>query len=146
MECLREPSVFYIRVGTRRYREDDMTGAVSMLTALLGLVQGTTIGPFIRIDLQGGFEGWKTFVYLEDSLVYRGTPSTDPLTGLAEGIELMGRSSIVDIRIRVPEVRVDSTVSMDITDGENLGLSLCGSDGGAVLLSVIHSTIPFGYD
>lgn len=114
--------------------------------ALSAVLSTSTIGPYLYVDLQDGFEGWKTFVYLEDSLVYRGAPESDPLSGLAWGLELMGRSSIVGIRVRVPEVRIDSTFSVDIQDGEFLGIRVYGGDGQVRWLSLVRSGIPFGYD
>lgn len=120
----------------------EMTG----LLALSTLVSAATIGPYLYVDLQDGFEGLKTFVYLEDSLVYRGSPATDPLTGLAQGLELMGRSSSVGIRVRIPGAGIDSTFSVDIPAGEFLGVSITGAGGQARSLSLIHSGVPFGYD
>lgn len=114
--------------------------------ALSWVLSASTIGPYVYVDLQDGFEGFRTFVYLEDSLVYRGAPETDPLTGLACGFELMGRSSVVDIRVRVTEIRIDSTFMVDIQEGEFLGISVWGGDGQVRRLSLVQSGIPFGYD
>lgn len=114
--------------------------------AISAVLSASTVGPYLYVDLQGGFEGWKTFIYLEDSLVYRGAPDTDQLTGFAWGFELMGRSSVVGIRVRVPEIRVDSTFSVDIQEGEFLGVGVTGDDGQVRRLSLMHSGIPFGYD
>lgn len=114
--------------------------------AISAVLSTSTVGPYLYVDLQGGFEGWKTFVYLEDSLVYRGAPDTDPIKGFAGGFELMGRSSVVGIRVRVPEIRVDSTFSVDIQAGEFLGIGVTGADGRGRRLSLVHSGVPFGYD
>jgi len=109
-------------------------------------ISSSTIGPYLYVDLQDGFEGFRTYVYLEDSLVYRGAPETDPLTGLASGLELMGRSSVVEIRVRVPEISVDSTFSVDMQAGEFLGIGITGDGELVRRLSLVHSGVPFGYD
>lgn len=109
-------------------------------------ISASTIGPYLYVDLQDGFEGFRTYVYLEDSLVYRGAPETDPLTGFAWGLDLMGRSSVVGIRVRVPEIRVDSTFSVDIQAGEFLGIGITVDEEQVRRLSLVHSGVPFGYD
>lgn len=119
--------------------------AAAAVSAVLS-ASTSTIGPYLYVDLQGGFEGFRTYVYLEDSLVYRGAPETDPVTGFAWGFDLMGRSSVVGIRVRVPEIRVDSTFSVDIQEGEFLGVGVTGAEGRAARLILVHSGVPFGHD
>jgi hypothetical protein len=106
----------------------------------------STIGPYFRVDFQEGFEGWKTLLLLEGEPVYRDAPVTDPVVSLCGSVELMGRSTVVEMRLVVREAVIDTTFSMDITAGEFLGLSIVTGVDGSRLLSILQSTTPFGYD
>ncbi len=126
----------------RAGREDTMW----VLMALMIQTAGSTVGPYMDVDLQSGFEGWRTFVYLDDSLVFRGDPESISMRGFACRLELMCRSTLVELRVRIPEVAVDTTFSIDIHAGGYLGINLAGEDSGLMHMILDQSPSPFGYD
>jgi hypothetical protein len=120
--------------------------AVAVLV-MLALTAPETIGPYLTVDLQGGFDGSRTFLFLEDSLVWRGEPVSSPIEGLAAGgIEMMCRSTLVELRLRAPGAGIDSSFTVLIPDGEYIGISLEGSPPGGRHIVLVQSGTPFGYD
>jgi hypothetical protein len=119
--------------------------AALLLVASSASSQGT-VGPYFRVDFQEGFEGWKTVLFLEGEPVYKGSPGTDPVTGLADGIELMGRSTLVELRLVIRAVGVDTTLDADIRSFEFIGLNVLAGEDGVWHARILQSTIPFGYD
>jgi hypothetical protein len=119
--------------------------AALLLVASSAFAQGT-VGPYFRVDFQEGFEGWKTVLFLEGELVYKGLPGTDPVTGLADGIELMGRSTLVELRLVIRAVGVDTTLDADIQSFEFIGLNVLAGEDGVRHARILQSTMPFGYD
>lgn len=117
------------------------------MMVLLALAVRETAGPYLTVDLQNGFDGSRTFLFLDDSLVWRGGPVSSPIEGLAAGgIEMMCRSTLVELRLRVPGAGIDSAFSIQIPDGEYVGISLEERPGRGLSVVLVQSGVPFGYD
>jgi hypothetical protein len=125
-----------------------LAAAALLSASAAGMEQAgaSTVGPYFRVDFQEGFQGWSVQLFLEDSLVYRGQPWSDPVVSLAGTVELMGTSTLVDLRLRIKRIGIDSSFSVDIGAGEFVGIACIGDSSGLPIIRVIQSTSPFGYD
>jgi hypothetical protein len=119
--------------------------AALLLVASSAIAQGT-VGPYFRVDFQEGFEGWKTVLFLEGETVFKGAPETDPIVTLCGSVDLMGRSSIVEMRLFIREIGVDTTFDADLSAGDFIGLNVLAGEDGARHARILQSTMPFGYD
>jgi len=105
-----------------------------------------TDGLHLDADFQCGFEGWKTFLFQEGELVYSGAPVTDPVVTLCGSVDLTGRSTLVEFELVVGVKGIDTTFTVDLSQGVHLGLSVQGEGGRPVRMILLQSATPFGYD
>lgn len=121
---------------------------MNLLLLVFGLLSQTwtTAGPVLRVDLQEGFEGCGVALFLDGLPVFRDSVRTDPVKGLAGGADLECRSTLVDLRVRIRELGLDSTFRITIGEGEFVGLSIADSGDGDLFLRIVQSQSPFGYD
>lgn len=121
---------------------------MTAMIMLIGLLSqpAATPGPILHVDFQEGFEGWVAVLMLDGIPVFRDSVRTDPVKGLACGTDLECRSTLVDLRVRIREIGLDSTFHVAIGDGEFAGLTAMDAGGGDIVLRMIQSTTPFGYD
>jgi hypothetical protein len=58
----------------------------------------------------------------------------------------MGTSTVVDMRLRIKQIGIDSPFSVDIGAGEYVGIACSSDSSGLAMVRIVQSTFPFGYD
>lgn len=79
----------------------------------------------LGIDLQEGFTGETTQIFINGVQVYIGQPTTNPALGLAEGIPVyLERPATFTLRVKVLLRTIDQTFTIDPAQGTAIGLSI----------------------
>lgn len=94
------------------------------------------------IHLQGGFDqSRETIIAVDGREVYRGSPKTSPLLGLAGTVSVVATSGHPVVTLKVPTGGVDWSKTVDLKEGAALGISV--STNGSIQFLQRNG---FGYD
>ena len=94
------------------------------------------------IHLQGGFDqSRETIITVDGREVYRGSPKTNPLLGLAGTVSVSATSAHPVVTLKVPAGGVDWSKKIDLKEGAALGISV--NTNGQIRFSQRGG---FGYD
>lgn len=93
------------------------------------------------VDLQDGFTGAKVIVSVDNSAVYKGTPTTNPVLGFADSFSAEARANPTTLRVQCPSQGVDISKQIDLRKGKSIGISLASGQ-----LRLMQQERGFGYD
>jgi hypothetical protein len=97
--------------------------------------------PTLKVDLQEGFSGETTVVFLNGTEVYRGKPKTRMQIGLADSRSFDLPAQNVALQVAMPDSGASQTLEFNLSQDAYVGVTLT-EDGE---ISLRTSLEPFGY-